>query len=147
MRCTPLDGRVKPGHDVKFLAPFHGQVLDAPPVWLMPQAGRYLPEYRATRAEAGSFLKLCYSPKLAAEVTLQPIRRYGFDEGKMRRRQGQAHRTSPRARSRQHRVRQSQSNEGRDWRSFLTPPRLTLLSTRRALAARLGLVAMRRFGT
>jgi len=45
----------------------------------MRQAGRYLPEYRATRAEAGSFLDLCYSPKHAIEVTLQPIRRYGFD--------------------------------------------------------------------
>lgn len=63
----------------RFLAPFRGQTLDVPPIWLMRQAGRYLPEYRATRAEAGSFLKLCYNPKLAAEVTLQPIRRYGFD--------------------------------------------------------------------
>ncbi|MCB1522129.1 MAG: uroporphyrinogen decarboxylase [Hyphomicrobiaceae bacterium] len=63
----------------RFLAPFNGDSLSPPSIWLMRQAGRYLPEYRATRGEAGSFLNLCYNPALAAEVTLQPIRRYGFD--------------------------------------------------------------------
>ncbi|MFN3822392.1 MAG: uroporphyrinogen decarboxylase [Pseudorhodobacter sp.] len=65
--------------DKTILRALRGETLSTPPVWMMRQAGRYLPEYRATRAQAGDFLKLCYNPELAAEVTLQPIRRYGFD--------------------------------------------------------------------
>ncbi|MCZ0812515.1 MAG: uroporphyrinogen decarboxylase [Pseudomonadota bacterium] len=56
-----------------------GETLETPPIWMMRQAGRYLPEYRATREKAGDFLSLCYNSELATEVTLQPIRRYGFD--------------------------------------------------------------------
>lgn len=63
----------------KILRVLSGETLTPPPIWLMRQAGRYLPEYRETRAKAGSFLDLCYSPEHAVEVTLQPIRRYGFD--------------------------------------------------------------------
>lgn len=53
--------------------------IDPPPIWLMRQAGRYLPEYRSMRAEAGSFLDLCLDPAKAADVTLQPVSRFGFD--------------------------------------------------------------------
>lgn len=63
----------------KMLRVLKGDTISPPPIWMMRQAGRYLPEYRETRKTAGSFLDLCYNPDLAVEVTLQPIRRFGFD--------------------------------------------------------------------
>ncbi|MGY6587067.1 MAG: uroporphyrinogen decarboxylase [Wenzhouxiangella sp.] len=62
-----------------FMRALRREPTERTPIWMMRQAGRYLPEYRATRAKAGSFLKLAGNPELACEVTLQPIERYGFD--------------------------------------------------------------------
>lgn len=67
------------GDERKVLQVLRGETRFPPPIWMMRQAGRYLPEYRETRRKAGSFLDLCYDPELAVEVTLQPIRRFGFD--------------------------------------------------------------------
>lgn len=63
----------------RFLRALTGQSVDVTPVWMMRQAGRYLPEYRATRKVAGDFMSLCQSPEMACEVTLQPLRRYPMD--------------------------------------------------------------------
>jgi uroporphyrinogen decarboxylase len=64
---------------MKLMRVLNGEAISPPPVWLMRQAGRYLPEYREVRSQAGDFISLCLNPELAAEVTLQPTRRYGFD--------------------------------------------------------------------
>lgn len=63
----------------KILDVLDGKTITPPPIWMMRQAGRFLPEYRETRKKAGSFLDLCHNPDMAYEVTMQPIKRFGFD--------------------------------------------------------------------
>ncbi|MFB3150556.1 MAG: uroporphyrinogen decarboxylase family protein, partial [Alphaproteobacteria bacterium] len=70
-------GSIAPGKP--FLRAFAGEALKRPPFWFMRQAGRYLPEYREIRDKAANFLDFCYSPSLAAEATLQPVRRFATD--------------------------------------------------------------------
>ena len=70
----------KPTHEApRYLRALKGEVLDRPPIWIMRQAGRYLPEYRELRTRAKTFLEFCYAPALAVEATLQPLRRFPLD--------------------------------------------------------------------
>ena len=80
MAPSPIDRRTchRP-RDKPLLAVLRGERRDPPPMWLMRQAGRYLPEYRALRADKGGFLDLVYDPAAAAEITLQPLKRFAFD--------------------------------------------------------------------
>lgn len=73
------DGKNGKGENVRLIEVLKDRKQGSVPIWLMRQAGRYLPEYRELRTKAGSFLDLCYAPEMAAEATLQPIRRFGFD--------------------------------------------------------------------
>lgn len=74
-----VDSSATPKPRPRFLRALSGEPVWPPPIWLMRQAGRYLPEYRAIRAKSSSFLDFCYDPKATVEATLQPIRRFGFD--------------------------------------------------------------------
>src|ERR1700719_2696994 len=77
---TQRNQRLTQNHPTKpFLEVLSGRRQPVPPIWMMRQAGRYLPEYREVRAKAGGLLDLCFTPESAAEVTLQPIRRFNFD--------------------------------------------------------------------
>jgi uroporphyrinogen decarboxylase len=70
-----MNGKMTP----KLLRTLAGEAVWPPPLWLMRQAGRHLPEYRALRAKSSGLIEMCLTPEVAAEVTLQPVRRYGFD--------------------------------------------------------------------
>ena len=77
--ATPTAAAAVPPGDHRFLRALRREPVDMTPIWIMRQAGRYLPEYRATRERAGSFLKLAQTPELACEVTLQPLARFALD--------------------------------------------------------------------
>ncbi|HUY48857.1 MAG TPA: uroporphyrinogen decarboxylase family protein [Streptosporangiaceae bacterium] len=96
-----------------------GERTERPPVWLMRQAGRYLPEYHRVREAAGGMVGLCNSPEHAAEVTLQPIRRFPLDAGPHQRLRPPA----DRADSRCHRARSRRAHPGRRWRAAPAGPR------------------------